>query len=242
MKKLLLSLAALAILPAFAQNEITLSFDVDGETDPSAVVVYVEGMSGVTASVKSCNADLKELSDPTIFCPNINGNAGMDVILELELKGLPAGTSFNKAGFYAWAYNGGGTLQTYPWDEKERHFNVEVAVDNKVLVDFTNIDIAGSVTQANSGAEFIKEGVQVSASDPCTVELHITSGTTNVGCFFGLEKVYLFTAANDSGINTIETENTPVEFFDFQGRKVANPSNGIFIRKQGNSISKVTVK
>lgn len=37
-------------------------------------------------------------------------------------------------------------------------------------------------------------------------------------------------------------ENAPVEFFNLQGVRVANPENGLYIRKQGNKVSKVIVK
>ncbi|MDO4320641.1 MAG: choice-of-anchor J domain-containing protein [Bacteroidales bacterium] len=37
-------------------------------------------------------------------------------------------------------------------------------------------------------------------------------------------------------------ENAPVEFYNLQGVRVAEPENGIYIRRQGNSVSKVYVK
>lgn len=37
-------------------------------------------------------------------------------------------------------------------------------------------------------------------------------------------------------------ENEPVEFYNLQGVKVANPSNGIFIRRQGKEVKKVVVR
>lgn len=40
----------------------------------------------------------------------------------------------------------------------------------------------------------------------------------------------------------IENSNAPVEFFNLNGMKVSNPENGIFIRRQGNNVSKVLVK
>ena len=43
-----------------------------------------------------------------------------------------------------------------------------------------------------------------------------------------------------SGIENIEADvNTPVEYFNLQGVKVANPSNGLYIRRQGGKTSKV---
>lgn len=37
-------------------------------------------------------------------------------------------------------------------------------------------------------------------------------------------------------------ENAPVEYFNMQGMKVANPENGIFVRRQGKKVSKVVIK
>ena len=42
-----------------------------------------------------------------------------------------------------------------------------------------------------------------------------------------------------TGIETIESENAPVEYYNLQGVKVENPENGIFIKKQGRKTTKV---
>lgn len=43
-----------------------------------------------------------------------------------------------------------------------------------------------------------------------------------------------------SGINDVQVDvNAPVEYFNLQGMKVANPENGIFIRRQGGKTTKV---
>ena len=42
-----------------------------------------------------------------------------------------------------------------------------------------------------------------------------------------------------TGIDNILINEAPVEYYNLQGVKVANPSNGIFIKKQGNKVSKV---
>lgn len=41
------------------------------------------------------------------------------------------------------------------------------------------------------------------------------------------------------GVRAIETVEAEVEYYNLQGVRVANPENGIFIRRQGNKISKV---
>ncbi|MDE7181020.1 MAG: chitobiase/beta-hexosaminidase C-terminal domain-containing protein, partial [Muribaculaceae bacterium] len=40
-------------------------------------------------------------------------------------------------------------------------------------------------------------------------------------------------------LSTIENKNTPVEYFTLQGLRVTNPSNGIFIKRQGSKTSKI---
>ena len=42
-----------------------------------------------------------------------------------------------------------------------------------------------------------------------------------------------------TSIETIESENAPVEYYNLQGVKVENPENGIFIKKQGRKTTKV---
>jgi hypothetical protein len=46
-----------------------------------------------------------------------------------------------------------------------------------------------------------------------------------------------------AGVEGIAADsNAPVEYFNLQGIRVDNPENGLFIRRQGNSVSKVLVK
>lgn len=42
-----------------------------------------------------------------------------------------------------------------------------------------------------------------------------------------------------TGISGLESENAPVEYYNLQGVKVANPEKGIYIRVQGKKVSKV---
>lgn len=46
-----------------------------------------------------------------------------------------------------------------------------------------------------------------------------------------------------TGVENVEAaaDNSPVEFFNLQGIRVANPENGIYIRRQGNTVEKVTI-
>ncbi|MDE6556404.1 MAG: hypothetical protein K2K55_05515 [Duncaniella sp.] len=45
-----------------------------------------------------------------------------------------------------------------------------------------------------------------------------------------------------SGINeVVSDENAPVEYYTIQGVKVENPSNGLYIRRQGNKVDKIVL-
>lgn len=51
------------------------------------------------------------------------------------------------------------------------------------------------------------------------------------------------TGENVTGISEIAAEeNAPVEYFNLQGVRVANPENGLYIKRQGNKVEKVYVK
>lgn len=51
------------------------------------------------------------------------------------------------------------------------------------------------------------------------------------------------TSDDQSGVkDAVATQNAPVEYYNLQGVKVANPSNGIFVRRQGNEVKKVVIK
>ena len=54
---------------------------------------------------------------------------------------------------------------------------------------------------------------------------------------------YKFEVPNNdpTAIEVIEAENAPVEYYNLQGVKVANPEKGLFIKKQGNKATKVVL-
>lgn len=44
-----------------------------------------------------------------------------------------------------------------------------------------------------------------------------------------------------TGVDAVEVENAPVEYYNLQGVRVANPRGGVFIRVQGNKVTKVAL-
>lgn len=52
------------------------------------------------------------------------------------------------------------------------------------------------------------------------------------------DKTFLVTET-PTAIESVEAAGVAAEYYNLQGVKVANPENGIFIKKQGNKVSKV---
>ena len=67
---------------------------------------------------------------------------------------------------------------------------------------------------------------------------HFIAGTVAEKFTFGVEKQNVGVEC----IQPIVNDNAPIEYYNLQGVKVANPSNGIFIKVQGSKASKVLVK
>ncbi len=67
--------------------------------------------------------------------------------------------------------------------------------------------------------------------------------TTECAGTWEIDHVVVKAQKISTGVAEIETaENAPVEYFNLQGVRVANPENGLYIRRQGNKVSKVIVK
>ena len=46
----------------------------------------------------------------------------------------------------------------------------------------------------------------------------------------------------ETGVESVEINNAPIEYYNLQGVKVENPSNGIFIKVQGDKVTKGYIK
>ena len=59
----------------------------------------------------------------------------------------------------------------------------------------------------------------------------------------GAKAASTFAMYGESGVTGIEADaNADVEYFNIQGVRVANPGNGIFIRRQGSKVEKVVIR
>ena len=64
-----------------------------------------------------------------------------------------------------------------------------------------------------------------------------------VTVYKGAPQLYPVKVSATSGIAGVEADaNAPVEYYNLQGVRVAEPANGLYIRRQGNTAAKVLVK
>lgn len=54
--------------------------------------------------------------------------------------------------------------------------------------------------------------------------------------------IYVDMNGGVTGVEGINAENVPAEYFDLQGRRVANPANGLYIEKRGEKVAKTFIR
>lgn len=173
-------------------------------TDASSVSVSVvdengTAISGAAATLTSSHSFMATTGNVTdsILCPNVNGNTSPTIVLTFEITGLPSSIPVNTASLDIHALNSAGTYQS-PSDAKVRQFCVDVARGASAdavssMVSWTDIDIAegiGSTGDVHQVWSLTSSSVGT-VGETLVVQLTITAGSTNVGCFFGLSYIGL---------------------------------------------------
>lgn len=74
-----------------------------------------------------------------------------------------------------------------------------------------------------------------------TLNIEFKKVATSTPAFY-ISHIHVYTrTTGNAGVTDLSSSNAPVEYFNMQGIKVNNPANGIFIRKEGNKITKVVM-
>ena len=66
--------------------------------------------------------------------------------------------------------------------------------------------------------------------------------TGNITLRYFLDNIKVYSGDESSVAEIAVDENAPVEYYNLQGVRVANPANGLYIVKQGNKVSKQIIK
>lgn len=232
MRKIYLSIllfAFAAILPASAAKSIKLGFTRTG-TDASSVTIGITDENGTAIDGASASLTTSHAFKPTanavtesILCPNVNGNTNPTIKLNFTITGVPQGFKFNNIGAHIHALNGGSNYQEIG-DGVVRQWNVvaKQGTSSSDLATFgtlSNIDIAAGIPGANKA--WTIEGSEVTAGETIEIELTITAGNSNAGCFFGLSELALINANEEGGE---EGEGGETDTPDDSGAKIYNIS------------------
>ncbi len=180
---------------------------------------------GATAGWKlQCMNEAKNLESGNEF--TIEGNAYRAIKLSNGAQNtltLPEGLYATKVTFYATINKDAATNRPCFWKEVA---GVEyTADDNKGIID--------------SYKNYEEPNVQ-SFDVPCLNSF--TFANTGEQPFTVLVVDYTDTPSQSGIADITVDENAPVEYFNLQGIRVANPENGLYIRRQGNKVEKVYIK
>lgn len=93
----------------------------------------------------------------------------------------------------------------------------------------------------------LRQGNVNAASTSCKVTLNIPSSKIEewgVQSIDGAKAASAFAKGENAGVVSVadDVENAPVEYFNLQGIRVAEPSTGIYIRRQGNKVEKTAIR
>ncbi|MBR5893312.1 MAG: T9SS type A sorting domain-containing protein [Bacteroidaceae bacterium] len=207
MKKLYLFLLAIITMGAQAvkANEtIGLSFNRTG-TNATSVTIAVTGkngtaINGAQATISSSHS-FKGTSNavtPQILCPDANGNSSPTIEIGIQITGVPEGFSFGQMALDLHALNGGSNYQDNS-DGKQRRWNIGATVNGANFGSLDDIDIAAGVgTAGYVHKEWEITGSTATADNgTITLNLTITKGSANEGCFIGISSIRLGEATAD---------------------------------------------
>ena len=143
-----------------------------------------------------------------------------------------ASISLSPDGKYLAAPSAAGTVSVYEimkLEDGSIYLNEEYKINGVGNNEYSLAwDAAGNLYGGNATKEFVK-GYAIPRTEPFTTKAATKYAITWNG------------SSDVEGI-TIDTEDAPVEYYNLQGVKVENPSNGIFIKVQGKKSEKVYVK
>ncbi len=114
------------------------------------------------------------------------------------------------------------------------------------VVTIENVVLAEASPAAKENFTGVADGIELSFRNNYTLE-SVEAGTYDitvvVTIYDNAPSLYVTNYKASTGVAGIEADaNAPVEYFNLQGVRVANPENGLYIRRQGANVQKVMVR
>lgn len=234
------------------------TWSADGQditVDPTSPVVF------------NVNADgtISQKDNAPICLSTLDGQSVVDIFEQVSYSPSSKNAKFE---FKEYQVNSAGTNFTEETLDYTLWCNAELDGSSVNISDFIyndalviDFDLSAGTATIEPQYSFTTQGYDVYVSDMSGSSLSPIQGTSSgnviswtgdwgyvcdggvVGLFNGGTFTFNFNL-DGSGVSdlTVEDENAPVEYFNLQGVRVENPSNGLYIRRQGNVSTKVLVK
>lgn len=179
-----------------------------------------------------------------------NDNGWSNVSMHQVIEGLTPGTEYTLDFLIAVSIPAGSSWTPDP-DYGYKIAEVDKNNDGEQVAGFgiKNENLAANTT-LTIGTDF-EEPYVVTFTAPADgkvwLEFYLgnTYGKDNKhdNLWMDIDLVRMMTSAEYAGIEQIATaeEDAPVEYFNLQGVRVANPENGLYIRRQGKTCTKVVL-
>lgn len=175
-----------------------------------------------------------------------NDNMWQAETIQQKMTGFTVGTTYNLEFVYCGAPATVGSGDG-AWDQNPDMTVIITEVDGdklgKVVAGFPEKGV-----NFNEEAELDWKAFKMTFTAPAT-ELYIKfsfggwmPNESHTQAWMGLDNVDVYDPNGVNGITDITVEdNAPVEYFNLQGVRVANPESGLYIRRQGSKVAKVVL-
>ena len=203
-----------------AEDGATIYYSIDG-TDPS--IVYENPITISETTTVKAFAQKDDKSSSII-------EATYTYVITADVTFFVNNQKYwNPINLYCWEDGGSQCSNSWPGNQMN-YITIEGVEGNWYSVTLQNIPVNRALRWI-----FNNNSEQTSDSDPFVVEEYDTDPTDGYQVYLTLSS----DGGSITGIDGIEAENAPVEYFNLQGVRVANPENGLYIRRQGNKVEKV---
>lgn len=216
-------------IKANADNVASFLFNNPSTLNPSLLPDVATVKLEVEAGSEQYFADNANYYFKATDVPFSNGNVTVTVTTDYTADDGSAKNATDGRVYY----QSGGAIQLRAY----KNATITIAsVDPQNLITaikfgFNNTSSAGQFSPALTDGEW--SAAEGAASVKFTLAGTVQINTIDVTCQNKL-----------SGVENVAEENTdaPVEYYNLQGVRVINPENGLYIRRQGNNVTKVIIR
>lgn len=198
------------------EKPVTVTFTLATAIESGKKYVFAAG--GKVATPLAGNYGYLPMADAT-FNGNTCETEEANAFTITKVEGTDTYTIFANDKYYYMkgTYNSFNVDATMP--ETGATWTISVAADGKATI--TNVEMSKTISYS---AQYTSYGSYAEVGENELPTLYVLGGST--------------TAVENIAVDA----NAPVEYFNLQGIRIANPENGIYIRRQGNKVSKVIIR